>query len=112
MNRTFYQCYNLTSDVVIHSENISDATNCFYGTSLDKNVYIPFTYSNGENTLTYNTFINIYSTDPSNRINGVLLMDIKTYDINLNDYTYSPESGDIVLTRYIGEGGDIETPNV
>jgi hypothetical protein len=79
MRNTFYRCYNLTGDIIIHSENILNCINCFKVTTLPKNVYIPFTYGNNVNTLTYNSFINAgYTTDPSNRVNGVLLIDIAT----------------------------------
>lgn len=80
MWRTFDNSYKLTGDIIIHSNQITNAIDCFNNTSLDKNVYIPFTYQNGDNTLTYNSFINAgYGTDPSNRVNGVCLYDLATY---------------------------------
>ena len=150
---TFRNCSNLTGDIIIRSNQVNSATNCFIDTSLNKDVYIPFTYHvpetlyawhatlmatynslpytvytktetpttgvsgqifyengveypgniiivsgslimiqnsplqfhrnsfydmiDGENTITYNSFINAgYTTDPSNRVNGVLLKDL------------------------------------
>ena len=77
ISRTFINCNSLTGDIYIGSNQITNAINCFVNTSLNKNVYIPFTYQNGDNTLTYNSFINAgYTTDPNNRINGVCLFDL------------------------------------
>jgi hypothetical protein len=158
MDGTFKNCNSLTNDITILSSQILNVNNCFNGTTLNKNVYISFTYNvvdtmyawtsswalhflnapyiiytlsdnpntistgetykvyyengvehngnvsigsasmisvqnlpfqysrnssldifNGENTKTYNSFINAgYTTDPSNRVNGVLLKDIAT----------------------------------
>ena len=76
----FDHCINLTGDVIIHSNQIEKAYNCFNNTSLTKNVYIPFNYTNGETSATYNSFIEAgYGTDPTNRVNGVCLMDLATY---------------------------------
>lgn len=77
---TFVNCQYLTGDIIFGSNQITNAIDCFNNTSLDKNVYIPFTYQNGDNTLTYNSFINAgYGTDPTNRVNGVCLYDLATY---------------------------------
>ena len=73
----FDTCSNLTGDVIIHSEVILDATDCFNNTSLTKNVYIPF-QNNGVNTLTYNSFINA-GYDELGTTNGVYLKDLATY---------------------------------
>ena len=71
MTRCFSYCTNLTGDIVIYSENVNNISDCFYGTSLDKNVYIPYK-NNGNYTQTYNTFINAgYSV--YKKVNGVLL---------------------------------------
>ena len=64
--------------IIIHSENITDASVVFYNTPLNKDVYIPFTYENGEYTYTFTQY---YSTDETNRINGVLLKDINELEI-------------------------------
>ena len=75
MVETFFNCVNLSGRINITSTEITNAQNCFGETSLEKNVYIPFMYENGVNTLTYNAFIEAgYST--SERKDGVLLMDI------------------------------------
>jgi len=42
MTETFYRCNNLTGNVFIHSNQVSNASSCFAGTSLTKDVYIPF----------------------------------------------------------------------
>jgi hypothetical protein len=76
----FDSCINLTGDVIIHSNQIEKAYNCFNNTSLTKNVYIPFNYTNGETSATYNAFINAgYGTNPNNRKDGVCLYDLATY---------------------------------
>ena len=75
MNGTFNGCSNLTGNIYIHSNQVSNATNCFYNTSLTKNVYIPFTYENNTNTQTYNSFI-AAGYDTAGTINGVYLKNI------------------------------------
>ena len=112
MNQTFYGCSNLSGDILIYSNQINRAENCFTNSSLDKNVYIPFTYENGINTETYNSFINAgYST--TERVNGALLMDINSYDIDLSDYEYNINStNDVTLTKYIGTKTIITTPHI
>lgn len=80
MRHAFYYCRNLTGDILIYSDSITNAMNCFTGTSLDKNVYIPFNYANGKSSKTYNSFTTAgYGTDPNNRVNGVCLMDLASY---------------------------------
>jgi len=111
MYKTFSGCNNLTGDLYIHAENITNATNCFYGTSLNKDVYIPFTYQNGVNTATYNSFINAgYST--TDRVHGALLIDINDEGIDLSDYEYTNISNDITLYNYIGSNSIITTPHL
>lgn len=56
MSYTFYNCQNLSSRIYILSQNIANAVDCFSATSLPKDVYIPYTYDNGEYTKTYNSF--------------------------------------------------------
>ena len=53
----FENCYNLTGNIYFHSENIIDATNTFKGTSLTKNVYIPFTYKNSGSETFYRVIV-------------------------------------------------------
>jgi hypothetical protein len=62
-DKLFAGCSNLGGDIVFESTEIQTASGCFEGTSLEKNVYIPFTYENGAHTLTYNTFTNIFPVD-------------------------------------------------
>ena len=73
MSRTFYYCYHLSSRINILSQNITNAVNCFYSTSLPKDVYIPYTYDNGEYTKTYNSF---NSAGYFRGINGVTMHDL------------------------------------
>lgn len=78
IDKAFDGCTNLTGDIFIHSNEITNAIDCFNNTSIAKNVYIPFTYQNGDNTATYNAFIEAeYSA--SIRKNGVLLKDLNEY---------------------------------
>lgn len=75
MYYTFGDCVNITGNIYIHSNNISSASSCFYNTSAQKNVYIPFKYSNGVNSKTYNSFISAgYKTDGS--VCGVYLKNL------------------------------------
>jgi hypothetical protein len=71
MTNTFSNCINLTGNIYIHSENITGAALCFTNANLAKNVYIPYTYSNGEYTKTYNTFQKAHYF---NGINGVTML--------------------------------------
>lgn len=107
----FDSCSNLTGEISIESENVTSAIMCFWNTSLDKDVYIPFK-NNGEYTQTYNAFINAgYTTDPTNRVNGVLLIDVNYNP--LADYEYTKnESNDVLLTRYIGTELHVVVPTV
>ena len=74
MVRTFQNCSNLAGNIHINSVNVSDARNCFNGTSQTKNVYISFTYVNGVNTTTYNAFTSA-GYDTNGTTNGVYLTD-------------------------------------
>lgn len=85
MAGTFDLCYNLTGNIFIQSNKVSSikgmiqqlGADIFNGTSLDKDVYIPFRYTNGVTSKTYNTFTaQNYST--TTRKNGALLKDIYT----------------------------------
>lgn len=77
MDWTFNGCSNMRGRTNIYSTEVQSADNCFRNcnNSLQKNVYIPFTYQNGEHTNTYNAFINAgYST--SSRVRGAQLFDL------------------------------------
>ena len=58
MSGTFYACSNFSKSINITAFNVEDATNCFYGSSKFKEVYIPYYYSNGDRTKTFNSFVN------------------------------------------------------
>ena len=109
MVEAFSYCYNLTGDIVILSENISNARYSFSGTSLDKNVYIPFKYENGQYTKTYNAFTYYYTGGYSttNRVNGVILRDAKLYDWR---YEYL-NNGIRLLKEYTGGNTTLIVPN-
>lgn len=71
---TFDGCTNLTGDIYIYSNQITNAANCFNNTSLTKQVHIPFRYTNGEYTSTYNALVAEYGSGQ----NGVVLMDLNS----------------------------------
>ena len=79
MSRTFLGCTNLTGNIIIKSENVTNFRSCFSmtNTSKIKNVYIPYKYTNGVNTKTYNAAFN--ASYGINGINGVTVYDINTY---------------------------------
>ena len=120
MRWTFLSCLNLTGNIYIHSENITNAYRCFYATSKVKNVYIPFNNA-GVNTKTYNAFISAgYKTDGT--VNGVYLKDLNesptpftpSDEIDVTDYTYTQdENGVVTLTDApIDENGEVIFPNI
>jgi hypothetical protein len=111
LSDAFYGCSEFSGDIYIHSENITDVTNCFYGTYSEKNVYIHFTYDNGVNTPTYNAFIN---ANYGEGINGVTLVDIdgENYDFE-SDYDFDvDENRNVRLKVYIGENTIVDTPHL
>lgn len=71
----FRNCFKVTGDIYIHSENVINALGYFADTSETKNVYIPFTYNNGQYTKTYNSFINAGYTQVGT-LDGVYLKDL------------------------------------
>ena len=111
----FEGCANLEGDIYIYSENISDASQCFYNTPNEKlkDVYIHFT-NNGVNTATFDAFINAgYSTEY--RVNGALLIDIDQDDLKDYQYTYNRLENNkysVRLYNYIGTTNKIVTPHV
>lgn len=56
MRYAFYYCENLSGDIVIRSPNILDADECFNGSLLPKNVYIPLYDELGNETRTFRAF--------------------------------------------------------
>jgi hypothetical protein len=79
LQNTFSECNNLQGRINILSEDITRASGCFYNTSLPKDVYIPYTYTNGVNTQTFNSFVAagyLDSSGASTGINGVTMHDL------------------------------------
>ena len=105
---TFSNCLSLSQDIKILSERVVNATDCFYGTSLSKNVYIPFTYTNGVNTATYNAFTNA-GYDTNGTTNGVYLKDIDT--LRIPNWTWTESGNKVTLTAYNG-ANNVVVPNV
>ena len=84
MAQTFEYCANLTGNIYINSVNVYDSNNCFDGTSLDKNVYIPFNMSEAVDytqwyCYTYNNEYTYYT-----RENVCEYKDYEIYDSNFN----------------------------
>lgn len=76
ISNTFNNCTSLTGRINVLSRDITNASNCFSGTTLPKNVYIPFTYSNGVNSATFNSFVTagyLYANGVSNNQDGVMM---------------------------------------
>ena len=64
MVSTFMYDYNLAGNITINSEIVDNAKYCFDGTSLDKNVYIPFNM-----TYSYDRIVKYYwITNESNKV--------------------------------------------
>ena len=94
---TFYCCYLTNAPTIPNSENITNAANCFEGTSLTKNVYIPFKYANDEYTSTYNAFIDAgYKIDGS--VDGVYLKDLNQDYVTLS-VNPTPSDATVTLTQ-------------
>ena len=83
MSYTFSSCKKLTGDIYIRSNKITNAESCFFSTTLQKNIYIPFGDGNGAYSATYNAFINA-GYDEIGTQEGVILLasDKKTLTIN------------------------------
>lgn len=68
----FQGCTNLTGNIYIMSEKANMMyARSFQNTSLQKNVYFPYTYNNGVHTIAYNSFTNYY--DENGTTDGVYL---------------------------------------
>lgn len=73
LESTFSYCDSLSGAVFIYSNKVSNAMNCFNMCMRVKKVYIPFTYENGVNTLTYNSFVAAgYNANGSGTLNVYL----------------------------------------
>ena len=100
MQMTFYGSSNVQGNIYIYSNQVADAGSCFTvvpsRNAKTKNVYIPFTYENGEYTQTYNSFINA-----GYKINGSSY-NVYLKDINNNYFTLSvnptPSDANVTLT--------------
>lgn len=104
----FASCTNLTGDITIKSTEITNAVNCFLDTSSTKNVYIPFTYTNGVNTNTYNSFV-AAGYDANGTTNGVYIKDIDT--LRIPNWTWTESGNKVTLTAYNG-ANNVVVPNV
>ena len=104
MTSAFRNCTNLTGNIYIKSNRINNTSmqNCFNGTTLPKNVYIP---SQGYNAVanTWNAAFN--TTYGINGKNGVTVMD----DAAL-DWTYTTNDTATILTKYTGDNTDVVVP--
>jgi len=93
----FSGCTNLTGDIFILSNQITNAKWCFDGTSLPKNVYVP------ANSDTYNAFINA-GYDTEGTLNGVYLKELKDTILTVIPSASTPNAtvqliyGDIIKT--------------
>ena len=107
---TFQNCYNLIGNVYIESENVINAINCFVNTSLIKNVYIPFNYSNKQHTATYNAFI-AAGYDTLGTQHGVYLKNINPTYVDVEGYEYNMTAPkEVTLTKYIGGSTTVTIP--
>ena len=104
----FASCTNLTGDITIKSTEITNAVNCFLYTSSTKNVYIPFIYTNGVNTNTYNSFV-AAGYDANGTTNGVYIKDIDT--LRIPNWTWTESGNKVTLTAYNG-ANNVVVPNV
>lgn len=79
LTNTFLSCGNLTGRINVLSENVTDADSMFFATTLPKDVYIPYNYTNGERSQTFNSFVTagyLDSSGASTGINGVTMHDL------------------------------------
>ena len=104
MRYAFRNCDKITGNIKIASNRINNTSmeNCFYGTTLPKNVYIP---SQGYNAIanTWNAAFN--TTYGINGKNGVTVID----DAAL-DWTYTTNDTATLLTKYTGTKADVAVP--
>ena len=109
ISEAFDGCTNLTGDIIIGSNTITNANSCFSNTSLDKNVYIPFYYENGQHTQSYNAF-NTFGYSDIYRMHGVTLFD-KDIQNKLSEWTYYENTNGVTsLYNYIGTSENVSMP--
>ena len=88
MRNAFYGCVNFKpmKRINIFSSNITDATNCYYRTGINsvnafKEIHLPFTYDNGINTKTFNSFVSagyLYNNGVSTGRDNTIIFDLVT----------------------------------
>lgn len=107
MQCTFRNCTNLTGNIYIKSNRIKNTSmqNCFYGTTLPKNVYIPATGLDATNN-TWNAAFN--ATYGINGKNGVTVYDIG--DTVMGQWEYTTNATSALITKYIGTKTDVVVP--
>ena len=79
MYSTFYGCTRLSNEIEIFSKEIVSAIDCFTLSTGSKTIYIPFYYSNGSHTKTFNSFYSagyIYENGSSTGRNSTTFYDI------------------------------------
>lgn len=79
MVNAFTSATSLSGRINILSENVINAAHCFSHTSEAKDVYIPFNYSNGIKTQTFNSFVSagyVYANGVSRDREGVTIYDL------------------------------------
>lgn len=96
MAGTFQNCTNLPSSLIILSKDVTNAVDCFNGTSnVRKDVFLPFQYINNTATPTYNAFVAAgystvdYSKD-NTRIHDMDIANVTVYPI--------PTDANVILT--------------
>lgn len=107
MRNTFYHCANLKGNIYIKSNRINNTSmaNCFNGTTLPKNVYIPSKGLDAINN-TWNAAFN--ATYGINGKNGVTVYDIG--DTIAGQWEYTTNATSALITKYIGTKTDIVVP--
>lgn len=105
MNHTFARCEGLKGNIFIESNKITSAVSCFANTTVNKNVYIPYTYANGTESATHAAFI-AAGYDEAGTSCGVNLKDIATY-VPPVKYDFSDANGS---TRTFSWSKDLSTP--
>ena len=79
MKNAFYSCRNLYGRIDILSNVVVDSSNCFMGCSKFKEVHIPYKYTNGVNSKTFNSFVSagyLYSNGASTGKNNTRFYNI------------------------------------
>ena len=90
MAGTFQNCTNLPGSLIILSKDVTNAVDCFNGTSnVRKDVFMPFQYVNNTYTPTYNAFVAAgYSTTDYSKDNT------RIHDMDIANVTIYPVPSD------------------